>query len=236
MNGVIMSSYLDLVSPKYRNNVHIVGHPLAQAILTSLRDKNTGQIEFRKGMVKLGRLIALRMIEDFDTKPRKVITPLGVEYEGMEIDGINDIVIIQVLRASMPLVEGLIKILPSARMGVISARRVEEKGMSSEREFDIEIKYVKIPKITERDNLIIADPMFATGSTIISVIKHLERVDLRARRIMLATVISTPIAIERVLSQYPNLHIYTVAIDPLLNEKGYIVPGLGDAGDRAFGE
>jgi uracil phosphoribosyltransferase len=231
-----MKAYLDIIPEKYRKNVRIVSHPLAQAILTTLRDRNTGQIEFRKGMVKLGRLIALRIVEDFETKPRKVVTPLGVEHEGIEIEGINDVVIIQVLRASMPLVEGLIKILPSARMGVISARRVEEKGMSQEKEFDIEVKYVKIPKITEKDNLIIADPMFATGSTILAVLHHLEKVDFRARRKILATVISTPIAIERVLSRYPDLLIYTVAIDPYLNEKGYIVPGLGDAGDRSFGE
>jgi len=231
-----MKAYLDIIPEKYRKNVRIVSHPLAQAILTTLRDRNTGQIEFRKGMVKLGRLIALRIVEDFETKPRKVVTPLGVEHEGIEIEGINDVVIIQVLRASMPLVEGLIKILPSARMGVISARRVEEKGMSQEKEFDIEVKYIKIPKITEKDNLIIADPMFATGSTILAVLNHLEKVDLRARRKILATVISTPIAIERVLSRYPDLLIYTVAIDPYLNEKGFIVPGLGDAGDRSFGE
>lgn len=231
-----MKSYLDLLPEKYRDNVRIVSHPLAQAILTDLRDVNTGQIEFRKGMVKLGRLIALRIVEDFETKPKKVVTPLGVEHEGIKIEGMNDIVIIQVLRASMPLVEGLIKILPSARMGVMSARRVEEKGMSDGKEFEIEVKYVKIPKIRESDNIIIADPMFATGSTMLAVLGYLHRANLRVRRKILATVISTPIAIERVLSKYPDLLIYTVAIDPYINEKGYIVPGLGDAGDRSFGE
>jgi len=231
-----MQSYMELVPERYRERVRIVSHPLAQAILTSLRDRNTGQIEFRKGMVKLGRLIALRIVEDFEVRPKRVITPLGVEHEGVEIDGMNDIVIVQVLRASMPLVEGLIKIFPSARMGVISARRVEEKGMGPGSEFEIEVKYVKLPRITERDTLIIADPMFATGSTILAVLNHLEKVDLKARRKLLATVISTPIAIERVASRYSDILIYTVAVDPQLNDKGYIVPGLGDAGDRAFGE
>lgn len=230
------SKYLSLVPERLRGNVKIVSHPLAQAILTDLRDRNTGQIAFRKGLVKLGRLIALRIVEDFEIRPKIVTTPLGVESEGIEIDGIDDIVIINVLRASMPLVEGLIKVLPMARMGVISARRVEEKGMTESREFEIEVKYVKLPRIQEKDTLVIADPMFATGSTIVAVLRHLEEIDLRARRKILATVISTPIAIERVLSRHPDLLIYTVAIDPLLNERGYIVPGLGDAGDRAFGE
>lgn len=233
---MVVARYLELVPPEFRDRVKIVGHPLAQAILTALRDRSTGQIEFRKGLVRLGRLIALRMLEDFPLKPKRVITPLGVECEGVEIEGFNDVVIVQVLRASMPLVEGLVKVLPGARMGVISARRVEELGMSPEGEFEIEVKYVKLPKIRESDTVIVADPMFATGSTILTILSRLTSLGVRPRRVLLATMISTPLAIRRVLTRYPNVVVYTVAVDPDVNEKGYIVPGLGDAGDRAFGE
>jgi uracil phosphoribosyltransferase len=139
-------------------------------------------------------------------------------------------------------VEGLIKIFPNARQGVISARRVEEKGLGKDYSFEIEITYYKIPLIKNNDIVIIADPMFATGSTMISVIeKILERGS--PKKIFIVSAISTKIAIERLNRHLENRHrelidktyVFTVSIDPELNEKGFIVPGLGDAGDRAFG-
>jgi len=135
----------------------------------------------------------------------------------------------------MPFVEGMLKVFPAARMGVISARRVEEKGMSDDKRFEIEVRYIKLPRIASDDTVIIADPMFATGSTALRAIDIVKKHG-SPKRIILATVISTRIAIERALRADPRVVIYTVAIDPELNDKGYIVPGLGDAGDRAFGE
>lgn len=217
-------------------NLKIVDHPLAKAILTTLRDKNTHQIEFRRGLVRLGILIAYKIVEDFETEKVYVETPLNVKAEGIRLPDMDKIVIVQVLRASMPLVEGMIKIFPAARQGVVSARRVEELGMSEDKWFNIEIKYVKIPKINGDDNLIIADPMFATGSTVIAVMRELEKRNVKPKRLIVATVISTELAIKRLFDKYPHASIYTVSVDPTLNEKGYIVPGLGDAGDRAFGE
>ncbi len=220
----------------FNKQVKIVDHPLAKEILTMLRDENTDQINFRKGLVRLGRLIAYRITEDFDIVKTKVRTPLGIEAEGIKIPDMNNIVIIHVLRASMPLVEGMIKVFPMARQGVVSARRVEEKGMSKEKTFEIEVRYVKIPRIRPEDNLIIADPMFATGSTAMAVTEKVLSRGEKPKRLILATVISTRLGIERFLSKYSEALVYTVSIDPELNEKGYIVPGLGDAGDRAFGE
>lgn len=217
-------------------NVRLVNHPLAQAILTELRDRYTGQIEFRKGLVKLGRLVALRIVEDMEVVERNVTTPLGVEARGIGIPDMDRVVIVQVLRASMPFVEGMIKIFPKARMGVVSARRVEEKGMTEDKRFEVEVKYVKIPRITSRDTLIIADPMFATGSTAVETMRRILEGPEKPKRLVLATVISTRLAIDRVLSAFPDTLIYTVSVDPMINERGYIVPGLGDAGDRAFGE
>jgi len=227
---------LDLSEVKYDSSrVKILDHPLAQSILTELRDKSTGQIEFRKGLVRLGRLMAFRIVEDFDTETVYVETPLNVKARGIRIPDLDKIIIIQILRAAMPFVEGMLKIFPAAKMGVISARRVEEKGMKPNKTFDVEVKYVKLPRIEEDNIAIIADPMFATGST---ALKALDIVKNHGtpKKLIVATVISTPLAIKRVLDYDEKLMVYTVAIDNELNEKGYIVPGLGDAGDRAFGE
>lgn len=216
-------------------NVHVIKHPYAQAILTKLRDKHTGQIDFRKGLVRLGRIIGLEIIKEFSIKKVTVETPLG-RAEGIEIPDLENVVIITVLRAAMPLTEGLIKIFPSARQGVISARRVEEKGMRENYVFDVEITYVKLPKISPNDNIIITDPMLATGSTMVAIINEVLKAG-KGKRYFIASVISTPIGISKVLNTYKDLNIkvYTVAIDDVINNKGYIVPGLGDAGDRAFG-
>ncbi len=220
--------------------VYELDHPLAKAILTVLRDKRTGQIEFRKSLVRLGRIIGLEIVRFLDIEKVSVETPLNALAEGIIIPDMNNTVIISVLRAAMPLVEGLIKIFPNARQGVISARRVEEKGMKPDYSFEIEVTYHKIPEIRETDIVIIADPMFATGSTIIATLEHVLKRGT-PKKIFIATVISTNIAIER-LRKYliskgllDKAKVITVAIDPMLNEHGYIVPGLGDAGDRAFG-
>ena len=215
----------------------VIEKKYAQAILTQIRDKNTRQVEFRKGLVRLGRVLGLEIVEDFETEEKLVETPLGVTYRGVKIKDFENVCIITVLRAAWPLTEGLVKVFYSARQGVVAARRVEEKGMH-DTEFDIEINYVKIPTINNDNIVIISDVMVATGSTLVAVLKELlERG--KAKRYYIASTISTPAAIEKLrkLTEETgiNLKLYTIAIDPELNNKGYIVPGLGDAGDRAFG-
>ncbi|MFP3160759.1 MAG: uracil phosphoribosyltransferase [Vulcanisaeta sp.] len=214
--------------------VVVIDHPLAQAILTTLRDKNTKQIEFRKGLVRLGRLMGYEIVKSMDIETVEVETPLGVKAKGVRIKDLDHVVIIQVLRAAMPLVEGLVKIFANARMGVVSARRVEESHKPGSLDFDIEVTYVKVPRIFGDDVLIIADPMLATGSTIVTVLRHVLKYG-NPKRTIVVSVIATRYGIERVFKEYPFAEIYTVSIDPELNERGYIIPGLGDAGDRAFG-
>jgi len=214
-------------------NVYVLDHPYAQMVLTRLRDKSTGQIEFRKGLVKLGRLIGFEIARHLPVSRKFVTTPLEVEAEGVEIPDIDNIVLITVLRAAMPLAEGLLKIFPTARQGVVSARRVEETytgGM----DFEIELTYLRIPRLNGSEIVIIADPMLATGSTMLKVVEEVYKVG-KPKRLMFATVISTKQGISRVHTVYPEIEIFTVAIDEKLNERGFIVPGLGDAGDRAFG-
>jgi len=217
------------------SKVKVVSGNYALSILTKLRDKRTGQIEFRKGLVRLGRVLGLAIYNDMSAKKVTVETPLGTA-EGVEVPDAENVVIITVLRAAMPLTEGLVKIFPSARQGVVSARRVEEKGMKPGYVFEIELTYVRIPEIKPEDTVIIADPMLATGSTIVAVLKEVLKRG-KAKKYIIASVIATPVGIEKILKNYPDLNItiYTVGIDREINDKGYIVPGLGDAGDRAFG-
>ncbi|GBC69878.1 Uracil phosphoribosyltransferase [archaeon HR01] len=213
--------------------VHVIDHPYAQMVLTKIRDKSTGQIEFRKGLVKLGRLLGFEIARTLPVSRCYVVTPLNVEAEGVSIPDIDHVVLVTVLRAAMPLTEGLLKVFPTARQGVVSARRIEETYRGG-LEFDIEFTYVRIPPINENEIVIVADPMLATGSTLLRVAQEIQSIGT-PKRLIFATVISTRQAIERLLGKYPSAEIFTVAIDRELDSRGYIVPGLGDAGDRAFG-
>jgi uracil phosphoribosyltransferase (EC 2.4.2.9) len=214
-----------------------VNKKYAQEVLTQLRSKETSQVEFRKGLVRLGRVLGLEIVEDFETEEKLVETPLGTIYKGIRIKDFEKVCIVTVLRAAWPLTEGLVKIFYSAKQGVIAARRAEEKGMHN-REFDIEVNYVKVPEMNGDEILIISDVMVATGSTLIAALKELLKRG-RAKKYYIASVISTPVAIEK-LGKFAaeaniDLKLFTIAVDPELNDKWYIVPGLGDAGDRAFG-
>jgi len=218
--------------------VKVLDHPYIQAVLTTLRDRNTTQIDFRKSLVRLGRAYGLEIIKEFETETTLVETPLGVKAKGLRIKEADKVVIVTVLRAAWPMTEGLIKVFPQARQGIVSARRVEEEGMKPGYRFDIEVSYVKIPKIEPNDVVIVVDPMVATGSTMDTILNEVVKRG-KAKRYAIASAIITPIAIERISKVAKELGIdvtvYTASIDPEINDKGYIVPGLGDAGDRAFG-
>ncbi|MEM1596392.1 MAG: uracil phosphoribosyltransferase [Desulfurococcaceae archaeon] len=217
--------------------LNVVNRKYAHGILTTLRNKSTSQIDFRKGLVRLGRILGLEIVEDYDTEEYEVETPLNVKVKGLRIKDLDNTIIITVLRAAWPLTEGLIKIFYNAKQGVVAARRVEEKGMH-DWEFDIDVSYVKIPKISEDNIVIISDVMVATGSTLIKVLRELTKYG-KAKRYYIASVITTPLAIEKLRKTSDELGIdlrmYVISIDPEINSKGYIVPGLGDAGDRSFG-
>ncbi|MCX8184714.1 MAG: uracil phosphoribosyltransferase [Sulfolobales archaeon] len=217
--------------------VKVVDHPYAQAILTILRDRRISQIEFRKGLVRLGRVIGFEMVKELEIEECEVETPLGVRTRGVRLKDLDRVVIITILRAAWPLTEGLVKIFFNARQGVIVAKRIEEKGMRNY-EFDVDIAYIKIPVIDSENIVILSDVMVATGSTADRALREIVKHG-RAKKYFLTSVITTPIALSR-LSKVSeelgiNLTIYSVAIDPEVNDRGYIVPGLGDAGDRAFG-
>ncbi len=213
--------------------VWIIGSVVARDALTTIRDKKTQQVGFRKSVVKMGRIGGYESMELLNTEEIEIETPLG-KCMGVAVVDKEKIVIINVLRAASPFVEGLLKAFPHAKQGVISARRKEEKGMKND-SFDIEINYAKFPEITDEDVVIIADPMLATGSTLLEIMKYITEGKQKPKKIILLSIISTKIGIDKIRKAYPDTIIVTVSIDPVLNSDGYIVPGLGDAGDRAFG-
>lgn len=217
--------------------LHVVNRKYAQSIITSLRNKDLSQIEFRKGLVRLGRILGLEIIEDYDYEEIEVTTPLNVKVRGLRVKDMENTIILTVLRAAWPLTEGLIKVFYAAKQGVIAARRVEEKGMH-DWSFDIDVSYVKLPRITSDNIVIISDVMVATGSTLVRVLDELLKRG-KPKRFYIASVITTPIALDKLKKasdEYNiDLRVFTITIDPEVNKDGYIVPGLGDAGDRAFG-
>ncbi len=195
--------------------------------LTLARDRKSNQIVFRKAIFRLGRLMAYEFLRTMESEEFEIETPLK-RTTGHRIKGNDKIVIIMVLRASIPFVEGMYKQLPLARTGIISAWRGEAP------DFPIEINYAKIPTIHKDDIVMIADPMLATGHTLLEV-AHKVMARGRPSRLVFVSVIATLQGISFVHKEFPNAEFYTCAVDPALNEHGYIVPGLGDAGDRAFG-
>jgi uracil phosphoribosyltransferase len=216
-----------------RGDAQLVTHALAKHTLSHLRAKETEQVSFRKGLVKLGRICGYEIIDGLmETEYVSITTPLA-ETTGERVKGLDDVVIVNILRAATPFVEGLLKAFPRAKQGVISAGRDEEAGMNEDGEFPITIDYVKLPDIREQDTVILADPMLATGSTMVSVIEEVLS-NGNPERLIVLSAVSAPPGLVRVNEAYPEVDILTVSIDERLDDDGFIVPGLGDAGDRAF--
>ncbi len=201
--------------------------PFIMEILTELRNKDTGPIAFRKGLVKLGRYMGYEITKTMETERIRIKTPLE-ETEGIVIKDRRNVVIITVLRAAIPLMEGLIKVLDHARVGIVSASRGKAP------KFEIEMKYVKVPQIKPEDTVIIADPMIATGSTLVKVLEEVKKYG-KAKRYVIVGVLAAPEGIKKIKEAFPEAEIFIAKIDRELNDHGYILPGLGDAGDRAFG-
>lgn len=216
-----------------RDDAYVVGHALAKHTLSHLRSTETEQVSFRKGLVKLGRICGYEIIDGLmETEFVSITTPLA-ETTGERVKGLDDVVIVNVLRAATPFVEGLLKAFPRAKQGVISAGRDEDAGMNESGEFPITIDYVKLPEIQDEDTVIVADPMLATGSTMVAVLEAIiENGD--PERLLVLSAVAAPPGLVRVDEAYPEVDILTVSIDERLDDDGFIVPGLGDAGDRAF--
>ena len=217
-----------------RGDASLITHALASDVLTRLRDVETEQVAFRKGLVKLGRICGYEIIDGaMETEYVSVQTPM-TQTMGERVKGLDDVVIINVLRAATPFVEGLLKAFPRARQGVISASRDEGAGMDEDGAFPISVDYVKLPELTSEDTVIVADPMLATGSTMATVLQEVTD-QASPEQLLSLSAVAAPDGLVHVAGTVPEADLLTVAVDERLDEDGYIVPGLGDAGDRAFG-
>ncbi len=205
-------------------NVHVFDHPLIRHKLTILRDKRTGHKEFRELTQELAMLMAYEATRHHPVREIKVETPLATTT-GWSIAG-QEIAVIPILRAGLAMEEAITRLIPTARVGHI--------GIYREHDTLQPVSYfVKLPlDIAERQSMIL-DPMLATGGSTVAAIDTLK--ERGARSIKVMAIISAPEGIKKVHAAHPDVDIYTGAVDSHLNEKGYIVPGLGDAGDRLFG-
>ncbi len=206
------------------SNVHVMDHPLIQHKLTLIRDKNTGAKEFRELVEEVALLMAYEVYRDLPLKETEVETPMG-KATCQVISG-KKLGIVPILRAGLGMVDGMTKLIPAAKVGHIGLYRDPETLEPVE-------YYCKLPPdIGERD-LIVVDPMLATGGSASAAISFLK--ERGARGIKLVCLIAAPEGISRVQKDHGDIDIFVAAVDEKLNELGYIVPGLGDAGDRLFG-
>ncbi len=200
---------------------------LISEIVGKLRDKKTIPADFREYLRRLGNFLTYEAAKYFGKSSVKTETPLGeAEYETIS----EEIVIITILRAALPMSEGVLEVIPNAKVGIVSAARgkmIQENG----RDFRIDSDYFKVPYLENRIAIVV-DPMLASGSTLLFTLQQLK--NQKPLRIIVLCAIATEYAINRILEKYPQTIIIAGDIDQVLDEKGYIVPGLGDAGDRAF--
>jgi uracil phosphoribosyltransferase len=207
--------------------LHVIGDstPLARAVLRVLRDESTGYSEFREYMRRAGVILAVAASRSLSWRTVKVRTPLNVEAE--ELEPARSLYVIGILGASLPLVEGFLEMYPWARVALLAARRIEEEGSVR-----VEVYYERMPRSFDGD-VVIVDPMLATGLTVEGAIRAAK--ERGADRIVVACVIASKPGVERISRNHPDVEIYALALDPQLDHRFFIVPGLGDAGDRALG-
>jgi len=215
--------------------LYVLDRVYPRLLLSRLRDKRTPPPVFRETMERIGEILAMEIMDTGSYKMVEVETPLATARCKHPLH-YKDVVIVGVLRAALPLVNGMLRVYREAEVGFVGARRIEEGDTRGGREFEVEVNYVKIPPLPRGGLVIVADPMLATASTLIRVLGYLQaRAEESAAKLVVASVIASQYGVERISRLFPRVDVYTVAVDPVLNEKGYIVPGLGDAGDRSYG-
>ncbi len=205
-------------------NLTVLGHPLIQHKLTLLRDRSTSTRDFKQLVNEIAMLMAYEVTKDLATEPVEIETPLE-RMTGQQVAG-KKLTLVPILRAGLGMVEGIAQLIPSARVGHIGMYRDHDSLQPID-------YYFKIPGGEEERDFIILDPMLATGGSAVAAVTALRRAG--ARRIRFLCIVSAPEGVTRMLGAHPDVPVYTAALDRQLNEKGYILPGLGDAGDRLFG-
>ena len=205
-------------------NLHVVSHPLVQHKLTLMRKKETSTSSFRRLLTEMSTLLAYEVTRDTPMHEVQIETPLETMTAKL-IDG-KKLAFISILRAGGGLLDGMLTIVPGARVGHIGLYR-DPKTLGA-----IEY-YFKVPRDLHARDVVVIDPMLATGNTAIAAVDRLK--ELKPKSIKFVCVLTCPEGVKNLNDAHPDVPIYTVAVDRELNEHGYIVPGLGDAGDRVFG-
>ena len=205
-------------------NVHELKHPLIEHKLARLRDKKTGTKEFRELASEIAVMLCYEALKDAKLKNITIETPLQ-KYKTQCLNEDN-YAFVPILRAGMSMVDGIIKVVPNAKIGHIGLYRNEETLEPVE-------YYYKMPKNINKREVIILDPMLATGGSVIATINRLKKDGVK--KIKFLCIIASKVGIKRIQKEHPDVQIYTASVDEKLNDVGYILPGLGDAGDRVYG-
>jgi uracil phosphoribosyltransferase len=205
-------------------HVEVIGHPLVQHKLTLLRRKETSTSEFRALVAEISMLLAYEVTRDLPTQPAAIETPLA-RMSAPVLDG-KKIVLVAILRAGTGILDGMLRILPSARVGHIGIYRDHTTLAAVE-------YYAKVPKVMRDRDAIVVDPMVATGNSAVAAVDRLK--EASPRSIKFVCLVACPEGLRHFHARHPDVPVYTAAVDSHLDEHGYIVPGLGDAGDRLFG-
>jgi len=205
-------------------NVHVLDHPLVQHKLTLMRKKETSTTSFRRLLNEIGSLMAYEVTRDMPMHEVEIETPMET-MAGRLIDG-KKLVFVPILRAGTGLLDGFLNVIPGARVGHVGLYRDPKTLVAVE-------YYFKMPSGMKERDAIVLDPMLATGHSAIAAVDRLK--ETRPRSIRFVCLVSCPEGIEAFARAHPDVPIYTAAVDRQLNDHGYILPGLGDAGDRIFG-
>lgn len=209
---------------KFDENVYIFDHPLIKHKISILRDKNTGTNEFRSIVEELGMLMGYEALSDLPTRLEDIETPI-TKCKSPVLDG-RKLAVVPILRAGLGMVPGILALVPSAKVGHIGMYRDEETLQPHE-------YFCKLPNPIDQRVILVLDPMLATGgsgSDAITLVKNRG-----GKKIKFLSIIGCPEGLTKIHKDHPDVQIYCGTLDEKLNDKGYIVPGLGDAGDRIFG-
>ncbi|MBB6428505.1 uracil phosphoribosyltransferase [Algisphaera agarilytica] len=209
--------------PELKGNVTLANHPLIEALLTDLRDRETPALRFREAVEALGHLLAYEAIRDAPLANETIQTPL----ETMDAPRMTQtITIVPILRAGLGLADGMLRLLPGAQVGHLGMARNEET-------LEPESYYEKLPTNVADSLVLVADPMLATGGSAVAAVQRLK--ELGCTQLKFVGVLAAPEGVKTLTAAHPDVPVIVAGIDRELNDNGYIVPGLGDAGDRYFG-
>jgi uracil phosphoribosyltransferase len=205
-------------------NLTVLDHPLIQHKLAVLRDRETSKKTFRALVDEISMLMGYEVTKDLKLADVQIETPLE-RMVARQVSG-KKLTLVPILRAGLGMVEGILRLMPSVRVGHIGLYREHDTLQPVD-------YYFKIPRQSESRDFIVLDPMLATGGSAVAAVNSLKKHG--AARVRFVCIVAAPEGVQTMLDAHPDVHVYAAALDRQLNDQGYIVPGLGDAGDRLFG-